>query len=808
MNRTVADFRFALRGLLRAPGFTLVVILTLALGIGANTAMFGVAESVLWRPMPYANPERLVQVWETNPLKRWTDAPVAPANFADWQKLNSVFNELAAYNAADMKGAAGFDVFLSGTGEPQRLKAITATGNLFRVLGVKPLLGRTFRDEETFQGKSAVAILSWELWQSAFAGDPGIVGRTISINARNREVVGVMPREFYFPSRGVQLWLPLGFTPSTFVEMRRAHNLRVVARLKPGVGITQAQAEMTMIAGRLEHEYPDTNTKMGVGLGGFQEWFTGDARAGLLMLLGAVGFLLLIVCSNVANLQLGRAGARRREIEIRKALGATRLQIVQQLGAESAVLGLMGGAIGLMLAFGAKRVLLAFAPELPGAVPMQMDAWVLTFALGISLAAALVFGIAPAYAAAKVGALNERSRTGTGQNRTMRSVLVACEVALSVMLVSGAGLLVKSLIRLEQVSPGFQADHGLTFAVSLPDARYPKDEQVVQTLQEIERRLRESPQVEAVGSTSVLALGGQWWTGDATVEGRAVDDYERELRHKSVTPDYFRAMGTPLVSGRFLTEQDGRVNTPEVTLVNETLAKMYFRDADPIGKRIRFGRPTDKDPWVTVVGVVADEKQDGLAAPVQPEVYSPLARNATSDMTFVVRSYGPPEALIGHARQVVHGVDKDLVLTNVTTLNDIVYGSVKNERFRTTLLAGFAGVALLLAAVGIYGVLAYLVTLRTREIGIRMALGARAGQLLTMMFRQGMAPVLFGLAIGLLGGLVVTNLIRTLLFGVEANDPAIYFATTGTLAVVAMFACWIPALRATRVDPMSALRDE
>ena len=292
------------------------------------------------------------------------------------------------------------------------------------------------------------------------------------------------------------------------------------------------------------------------------------------------------------------------------------------------------------------------------------------------------------------------------------------------------------------------------------------------------------------------------------MEGRPVDDYERELRHKSVTPDYFRAMGTPLVSGRFLTGQDGAATVPEVTLVNETLAKVYFRGADPVGKRIRFGRPTDKDPWVTVVGVVADEKQDGLAAPVQPEVYSPLARNASNDMTFVIRSYGSPEALIGMARQVVHGVDKDLVLTNVSTLSDIVYGSVKNERFRTSLLAGFAGAALLLAAIGIYGVLAYLVTQRTREIGIRMAMGARAGQLLRMIFRQGMAPVLSGLAIGLLGGLVVTRLIRTLLFGVEANDPVIYFVTTGTLAVVAMLACCLPALRATRIDPMSALRDE
>jgi predicted permease len=578
--------------------------------------------------------------------------------------------------------------------------------------------------------------------------------------------------------------------------------------LKPGVSMAQAQADMTMIAARLEREYPDTNTKMGVGLGGFQEWFTGDTRAGLLMLLGAVGFLLLIVCTNIANLQLGRAAGRLREIEIRKALGATRRQIVQQLATESVLLGLLGGAAGLLLAFGAKRLLLAFAPELPGAVPMQMDAWVLTFHLGISLAAALLFGIAPAYVAAKGGALNERSRTGTGQNRTMRSVLVASEVALSVMLVSGAGLLVKSLVRLEQVSPGFQAERGLTFGVKLPGARYPKDEQAVQALQEIERRLRESPQVESVGAASVLALGGSWWTGDATVEGRAVDDYERELRHKSVTPDYFRAMGTPLVSGRFLTEQDGRADAPEVTLVNETLAKKYFRGADPVGKRIRFGRPTDKDPWVTVVGVVADEKQDGLAVPVQPEVYSPLARNASNSMTFVMRSAGSPEALTGLARLAVHGVDKDLVLTDVSTLNEIVYGSVKNERFRTTLLAGFAGVALLLAAVGIYGVLAYLVTQRTREIGIRMAMGARAGQLLAMVFRQGMAPVMFGLAIGLLGGLAVTNLIRTLLFGVEANDPAIYLATAAILAVVAMSACWIPAFRATRVDPMSALRDE
>ncbi len=397
-----------------------------------------------------------------------------------------------------------------------------------------------------------------------------------------------------------------------------------------------------------------------------------------------------------------------REIEIRKALGATRMQIIQQLGTESVLLGLLGGAAGLLLAFGAKRVLLSFAPALPGAEPMRMDLWMLAFTSGISMAAALIFGVGPAYVSATAGTLNDRSRTG--QNRAMRNVLVASEVALSVMLVSGAALLVKSLVRLEQVSPGFQTDRGLTFGISLPGARYPKDEQQVQVLQEIERRLRESPQVEAVGATSLMALGGQWWTGDATVEGHAVDDYERELRHKSITPDYFRAMGTPLVGGRFLNDQDGQASAPEVTIINETLAKKYFRGADPVGKRIKFGRPTDKDPWVTIVGVVADEKQDGLAAQVQPEVYSPLGKNATSEMTFVIRSTGSPAALTATARQVVQSVDKNLVLTDVATLEDIVYGSVKTERFRTTLLAGFAGVALLLAAVGIYGVLSYLVT--------------------------------------------------------------------------------------------------
>jgi putative ABC transport system permease protein len=806
--RLFSDVRFAVRGHLRVPGFSIIAVLTLALGIGANTAMFSVAEAALWRPMPVSDPAGLVHLWETNPLKHWTDAPASPANFADWRKRNHVFSAMGAYLSGGDKAGGGFDVSMTGPGEPQRLKAVMCSGNLFQILGVNPLLGRAFREQETFESDKRAAILSWQLWQAQFAGDPNIVGRTITLDARPYDVVGVMPRDFYFPSRGVQLWTAMGFRPATFVEQRRPHYLDVVARLKPGVQLGQARADMTAIASQLEREHPDNNTKMGVGLGPLQEWFTGETRPGILMLLGAVGFLLLIVCANVANLQLSRAAARSRELAIRRALGATRARIVQQLTVESVVLALVGGALGLSVAFAVKKVLLSVMPALPGAAPLQMDASVLLFVLCLSILTALVFGIAPAYASSGSETLTERSGTGTGHGRRLRGVLVASEVALSVILVSGAGLFAKSLLRLQQVNPGFQVEHGLTFGLELPPVRYPKDRQVVQKFRELEGRLRNIPGVQAVGMARTAALQGTGYTADATLEGRAAGDYERELHHNSATPDYFRALGTPLLRGRWLTVADEQEGAPLVTLVNETLEKTYFRGTEAVGKRIKFGRPNDKDPWVTIVGVVADEKQEGLSKPVQPEVYVPFSQDVSNSITFVLRTSGAPEALAPRAREIVHQVDKDLALFDVGTLSDVVYSSAQGERFRSSLLAGFAGAALLLAAIGIYGVVAYLVAQRTREIGVRMALGARSGQLAALIFRQGMQPVAIGLCVGLLCALAVTRLVRALLFGITANDPATYIVTIALLAAVAAAACFIPALRAARVDPMIALRDE
>jgi predicted permease len=631
MNRFRADFRYAVRSLSREPGFTAVAALTLALGIGTTTAMFSVAHAVLWRPLPFAQPGRLVEIWETNPLMHWTDAPVAPANFADWQQRNKLFSGIAAYNGQDIKADGGFDIYLTGSGEPRRLKATAVTGNLFRVLGAGARLGRTFTDEETFAGKNRVAVLSDALWRSAFGADPNILGKSISLNGRNYSVVGVMPAEFFFPSRGVQIWIPLGYEPKIFVERRQAHGLRAIARLRPGIALAQAQSEMTAIASQLEREYPYTNTKMGVGVGPFRDWTIGGTRSPLLILLGAVGFLLLIVCANVANLQLSRGVRRAREIGIRTALGASRGQIAQQLLTESLAVSLLGGALGLGLAVALRALLLkASLGASPGALPLfsevRIDWTVAAFNFAVALLAPALFGVLPAWLPAwssfRTETLSDRSHAASGHSRRARSVLVASEIALSVMLVAGAGLLVQSLLSLERVNPGFNPDRVLSFNLALPSVRYSTDPKMIAAVADIERRLKADPRVQHEGAISGLPLTGSVYTGAATIEGRPAGEYQRELWHKSITPDYFRAIGTPLLRGRMLGEHDGQPSGQLVTMVNETLARNYFPGEDAIGKRIRFGRPTEKDPWVVIVGVVADAKQDGMDKPVQPEVYA------------------------------------------------------------------------------------------------------------------------------------------------------------------------------------------
>jgi putative ABC transport system permease protein len=808
LDTTLQDIRYGLRALRRNPAFALVAIGTLAIGIGAGTAVFTIARAVLLRPLPYAAPDRLVRVFETNPLKNWTRNIAAPANYADWKKQNSVFADIAAYEQFNSNGSGASDVFLTGYGEPQGLKALGVTGNLFTVLGTAPVMGRLFTDDETFEGKARVAILSYGLWQSVFAGDPGIIGRTVTLSGRTYDIVGVMPREFFFPGRDVQLWLPVAYQPSIFTNSRRPHWLGVIARRRDGVSLEQAQQDMNGIARALEHQYPDTNTQMGVRLESFHGSLAFEPRPALLMLSGAVGLLFLIVCANVANLQLGRAAARTRELAIRTALGAGRLRLVRQLFTESLLLSIVGGAAGVAIAWATRAaVVRVAASSLPLFADLRFDRSVALFAVALSMVAPVLFGVVPALRVSRVQRLSERTEAGSRDAHLLRSAFIGAEVALSVVLVVGAVLLVRSLLRLQTVDPGFDQRGVVAFTVTLPSARYPKPADRLVAFEDIDRRLAGQPGMQAAGAASTLALRGYTWTGDSTVEGRAPTDYERELRHKSVTPGYFNAMGIRVLAGRLLDERD-TLNQPPVTMVNLALARKYFAGADAVGKRITFGRPQDNAPWITIVGIVADEQQDALDKTAQPQVYSPIRQQMQNPMTFVMRSSLDPAAAIAAARREVQAVDRDLALTSVTTLEQVVSEAMGDHRFRSTLLSAFAATALFLAALGIYGVLAYAVSQRSRELGIRLALGAKPHEVFTMVVRDGMRPVIAGAILGIAGAVASSVVIKTLLFGVTAIDPATYAVAVAALGAVALAACAMPAWRATRVDPLVALREE
>ena len=811
VDTTLQDLRYGIRALRNYPAYSAVAIATLAIGIGAGTAVFSVVGAVLLRPLPYRNPGALVRIFETNPLRRWTRNIAAPANWADWKVRNKSFTDIAAYEQFSNNGSGASEMFLTGFGEPQGLKNLGVSGNFFDVLGAAPLIGRTFTEDEQYDGKARVAVLSYGLWQSAFGGDANIVGKTITLSGRSFDVVGVMPRAFFFPGRDVQLWTPFGYTPKRIADSRRPHWLGVVARLKPGVTFEQANQDMAGIARQLEQQYPDTNTQMGVRLEPLHDSFANEPRTALLMLSAAVALLFLIVCANLANLQLGRAASRGRELAIRRALGAGRARLLRQLFTESMLLSAIGGALGFGIAALARIALTRYAASaIPLFADVQLDRGVLGFAIGLSLVAPVMFGIVPALSTSRRQQLSERSESSSSGTRALRGILVAGEVALSIVLVVGAVLLVRSLARLQDVDPGFNQEHAITFTMTLPSARYPDAAARYRGFQEIERRLREQPGIQAVGATSVLALRGFGWTGDTTIEGRSATDYERDTRHASVTTNYFGAMGIRLLAGRAFELTDTR-DKPEVAIVNHSLASRYFRglaDPDVVGKRITFGRPEDKSPWVTIVGVVADEKQEGMERSAEPTAYSSIGQRQQNPLTFVVRSSIDPRAAVAVARAQVNAVDKDLALTQVATLEEVVDTSMASARFRTTLLGLFAGIALLLAALGIYGVLAYFVSQRAREIGIRLALGAQPSGVFKMVVRQGMTPVALGVAAGIAVAVPMTSLMRSLLFGVEPIDPPTYAIALTALAAIALGACALPALRATRVDPLVALRDE
>jgi len=803
------DIRYSIRVLLKNPAFTVTALLTLALGIGVNTAIFSVVDSVLLRPLPMNDADRVVSVWEHN-LRAGVDRnEMAPANYFDLRNQNQVFEGVGAFGDLSMN--------LTGAGEPEQLDARIVTANVFSLLGVKPALGRTFSPEEDQPGLHRVVVLSDGLWRRRFNSDPGIVGRNITLNAESFTVVGVMPPDFFFPVREGELWTPWAMQPEE-ASGRGDHYVRTIARLKPGVTIEQANAEVERISARLSNEYPRTNEGLGFLVSSFHEDYVGNLRTPILILFAAVALVLLIACANVANLLLAQASSRRREIAIRTALGASRLAIVRQLLVESMLLAGGGAVLGLLGAIWGVQWLAKLVPEsLSQLESVSVDARVFVFTLGVTLLTAIVFGAVPAFHASrsKPGeTLSDVGRDAAGgmSGRFTRRVLVVAEVAVAVVLLVGAGLLMRSFQRLRQVDPGFRTDNLLTMRTVLPNSKYKGPEQRRAFYDELLRRVNELPGVESAGVITFLPLSFSGMNFSFSVEGRAAPgDMELPLAaYRAVSPDYFRAMGIPLQRGRVFDSRD-TVDVPPVIVVNRRLAEQFWPGEDPTGKRMKIGPVDSQNPWAIVAGVVGDSRQSGLYGEQNFELYVPYAqerRGFVAPRDLVVRTSGDAASLAGAVRQAVWAVDKDQPISNVRTMDQVLATAVSRERFQTLLLALFATLALVLACVGLYGVISYAVVQRTHEIGVRMALGAQPADVLRLVINQGMLLTLIGLVIGVAGAFAVTRVMTEMLFGVTATDPLTFVGVPLVLGVIALLACYIPARRATKVDPLMALRYE
>jgi putative ABC transport system permease protein len=799
------DLRFALRQLRKAPGFTIVAILTLALGIGANTAIFSLVNGVLLRRLPYPDANRIVYFEGHNPSKGIKDSNISVLDFQDWTTRSDAFSDTAFFWTG---GAA----LAEQGGEPERVPRAGVTIRFFDLLGVQPMLGRSFLEEEDRPGSPTAAILSEGLWKRRFGSDRSIVGKTITINARPVTVVGVMAAGFEFPEN-TQIWTPAGVNSAE--EPRDNRSYSALGRLKPGVELAQAQSQISAINSRLARAFPDTNKGWDAHLVRLHELLVRSVRPSLLILLGAVGCVLLIACANIANLLLVRAAARQKEVAIRTALGAGRGRIVRQMLTESILLSAIGGALGLLLSFWLIELLISISPpDSPRFNEANLDYRVLGFTLAISIFTGVIFGLAPALQASKLDVttlLKEGGRAGESYRRTSaRSLLLIGEVAMSLMLLIGAGLLIKSFMRLQEVKPGFDPERVLIASLSLPGAKYKEDQQRVDFYRALGERLSALPGVEAAGAGVNLPLGASNYSiGRAFIpEGRSfTPDESVSASWSTITPTYFEALQIPLLAGRTFNERDN-ANAPKVAIVNRQVAIKYFRsETAAIGKRITIWRD-EKFPR-EIVSVVGETKPAALEEEGGEQIYTPHSQDGSwGFMTLAIRTRGDPAAITGAVRREVLGLDKDLPIFNVKTMDDVVATAIGSRRLSTSLFSIFAGVALLLAAVGTYGVMAYTVTQRTREFGIRIALGAARKDVFSLVLCQGVVLVSIGIALGLVGALAASRALNSVLFGVGSLDFGAFAVAMASLALVALLACYVPAHRATLVDPIEALRAE
>jgi len=806
-----ADTRYGLRTLRRAPVLATAAILTLALGIGANTTIFSAVNAVILQPLPFGQPGRLVMLWEENPEKGWHREVCAPANVLDWKEQVRAFQDVTMY--MDGGGAAT----LTGDRAPRVVKSASVAGNFFDVLGIRAQLGRLLLPDETWSadGNARTVVLADRFWRDQFGADPHIIGRSIRINGRPLEVVGVAPSGFSFPMDGVDVWLPQAWNPevrgATF--FRRAHFERAIARLAPGATLQSAAVQLEAVSARLKQQYPETNKYMGAGLTPLHQFLVGDTRLPLLVLLAAVALLLLIACANVGNLLLVRAVGRERETALRLTLGAGRVRLAKQALTESLVLSSLGGVAGVALGVVGIRVLEHLQPQgMLRVSHFEIDGMVLGFVLAIVLGSGLLFGTAPALWTGRRSPADSLREGGRGgESRRMRrwtEWLVVGEVALAVVLTLGAGLLVRSFRQLTQVDPGFDPHGVLAAQIVLSGPKYESARLAVGFFDQLVERVKTQPGVSDAAATLPAPLAGTGYTSDFVIAGRPAGEYYTEITHRRVTPGYFRVMRVPLRRGRDFTAGD-RSDAPNVVIINDQVARKYFKGQDPIGQRITFDKaPNDSSTWATIVGVVGGERQKAISAEPLPEVYEPLGQDPTNAMWIVARATGDPTMVVPSLRRILTELDPALPITEMKPMETIRYTSLARERFLMTMLSVFAVVGLTLAVIGVYGVLAQVARRRTREMGIRIALGSPVGEVRWLVVRHGLTLVAAGLAIGLAVSFLATRGLSSLLYHVAPADPVTFVAVPLLLALTGVAAAWVPAIQASRADPAVALRAE